>query len=102
MGLPYLVNLRERGRDIGEEDLMRVVLFGPPAAGKGTQALNIVEEFGLIHLSTGDMLRAEVAARTNLGLRADKLMSSGELVNIHLVTKKLFQPYLHLLNKPSF
>jgi len=58
----------------------RVVLLGPPGAGKGTQAKRIVERTGLLHLSTGDILRDEVARGTDLGARAKGTMDRGELV----------------------
>lgn len=60
--------------------MLNIVLFGPPGSGKGTQAENIISKYKLIHLSTGDMLRAEIAAQTKLGLEAKKLMDKGELV----------------------
>jgi len=59
---------------------MRLVLLGPPGAGKGTQARRLVERFGVIQLSTGDMLRAAVAAGTPVGLKARDLMARGSLV----------------------
>ena len=59
---------------------MRVVFVGPPGAGKGTQAENIVRDYGLFHLSTGDALRAAVKAQTPIGLEADKYMKAGALV----------------------
>lgn len=59
---------------------MNVIFFGPPGAGKGTQAKIIEEKYGLKQLSTGDMLREEVAASTPLGLEAKKLMDEGKLV----------------------
>jgi len=60
--------------------MLNIILFGPPGSGKGTQATNIVSKYKLIHLSTGDMLRAEIAGQTKLGLEAKKLMDKGELV----------------------
>jgi len=55
-------------------------LFGPPGAGKGTQSENLIEKFQLIHLSTGDLLRSEIAQQTELGMQAKLLMDKGELV----------------------
>jgi adenylate kinase len=60
--------------------MMRLVLLGPPGAGKGTQASRIAKRFGIPQLSTGDMLREAVAAATPLGLRTKHIMDSGELV----------------------
>ena len=62
-----------------------LVLFGPPGAGKGTQAQSLVAKFGFLHISTGDLLRAEMAARSNLGLEAKKFMDAGELVPDQIV-----------------
>lgn len=60
--------------------MLNLVLFGPPGAGKGTQAEYLIQSFGLIHLSTGDLLRSEIAAGTKLGLEAKAFMDKGELV----------------------
>ena len=60
--------------------MLNIVLFGPPGSGKGTQANNIISKYNLIHLSTGDMLRAEIAAQSTLGMEAKSLMDKGELV----------------------
>jgi adenylate kinase len=60
--------------------MLNIVLFGPPGAGKGTQSERLLEKFGLIHLSTGDLLRAEIKANTVLGLEAKQLMDQGLLV----------------------
>lgn len=59
---------------------MRIVLMGPPASGKGTQAKFLVERYGVPQISTGDMLRAALAAGTSLGQEAQKFMSAGKLV----------------------
>lgn len=64
---------------------LNIVLFGPPGAGKGTQSTFLIERYGLVHLSTGDLLRAEIAAETELGLRAQGIMSRGELVSDDIV-----------------
>lgn len=60
--------------------MLNLVLFGPPGAGKGTQSQKLIEKHGLIHLSTGDLLRGEIAQGTKLGLEAKKLMDEGMLV----------------------
>lgn len=60
--------------------MLNIVLFGPPGAGKGTQSQKLIDTYNLIHLSTGDLLRSEIAAGTELGLRAKALMDQGILV----------------------
>ena len=65
--------------------MLNLVLFGPPGAGKGTQSQKLIEKYGLIHLSTGDLLRGEIAQGTELGLEAKKLMDEGILVPDHVV-----------------
>ena len=60
--------------------MFNLVLFGPPGSGKGTQSAHIIEVFGLEHISTGDLLRSEVAAQTPLGVEAQKFMDQGLLV----------------------
>jgi adenylate kinase len=60
--------------------MLNIVLFGPPGSGKGTQAEKIIKKYKLNHLSTGDLLRAEIASRTELGLKARSIMDKGELV----------------------
>jgi adenylate kinase len=60
--------------------MLNLVLFGPPGAGKGTQSQKLIEKYQLVHLSTGDILRGEITAGTELGLEAKKLMDQGLLV----------------------
>jgi len=60
--------------------MLNLVLFGPPGAGKGTQSEKLIEKYQLVHLSTGDLLRSQIAAGTELGLRAKTLMDQGLLV----------------------
>ena len=75
---------------------MRLILLGPPGAGKGTQAQRLVQKHGIIQLSTGEMLRAAVAAGTPVGLQAKDIMASGALVPdeivIGIISDRLDQP----------
>jgi len=65
------------------------LIFGPPGSGKGTQSVKLAEEFNLVHLSTGDMLREEVAAATEMGKKVEGLMKRGELVPDEVVIQMI-------------
>jgi adenylate kinase len=65
--------------------MLNIVLFGPPGAGKGTQSQNLISKYGLVHLSTGDLLRTEIARGTELGVKAKEIMDRGILVSDDIV-----------------
>lgn len=75
---------------------MRIVLLGAPGSGKGTQAKMLVEKFGIVQISTGDLLRAAVAANTELGRQAKEIMEAGQLVPdaivLGMIREKLAEP----------
>jgi adenylate kinase len=65
--------------------MLNLVLFGPPGSGKGTQSEKLIAAYKLVHLSTGDLLRSEIANKTELGLKAKTIMDKGELVSDDIV-----------------
>ena len=75
---------------------MRIILLGPPGSGKGTQAQRLVQRYGIVQLSTGEMLRSAVAAGTPVGLRAKDIMASGGLVPddvvVGIISDRIDQP----------
>ena len=68
---------------------MNVIIFGPPGAGKGTQAQNLVNKFNLYQLSTGDLLRSEIKKNTEIGKKIKKIIAQGDLVNDNIVNELL-------------
>jgi adenylate kinase len=69
--------------------MVNLLIFGPPGSGKGTQSVKLAEKFNLTHLSTGDMLRAEIATGTELGEKMSSIMSKGELVPDEVVIEMI-------------
>ena len=78
---------------------MRLILLGPPGAGKGTQAQRLVDKYGIVQLSTGDMLRAAVKAATPTGLKVKHIMERGDLcpdeIVVEAVADRISQPDAH-------
>jgi len=81
---------------------VNLVLFGPPGAGKGTQAKRLVEERGYVQLSTGDMLRAAIASQSELGQRVDAVMKSGALVSDEIVIELIDDALTRHAGAPGF
>lgn len=69
--------------------MVNILIFGPPGSGKGTQSVRLAEKFNLAHLSTGDMLRAEIAAETEIGKKMSSVMAKGELVPDEVVIEMI-------------
>ncbi len=69
--------------------MVNILIFGPPGSGKGTQSVKLAGKFNLMHLSTGDMLRAEIAANTEIGQKMSSIMSKGELVPDEVVIEMI-------------
>jgi adenylate kinase len=94
--MDFEIKVRGLAHRAGGHPFMRLILLGPPGAGKGTQAQRLVEKYGIVQLSTGEMLRAAVAAQTPVGLKAKDIMASGGLVPdgivIGIISDRLDQP----------
>src|ERR1051326_5561303 len=82
--------------------MFNLILFGPPGSGKGTQSEKLVEKYGLIHLSTGNLLREEIAAKTPLGLEAKSFMDKGQLVPDEVVIGMIDSSLEHHKEAPGF
>ena len=82
--------------------MFNLILFGPPGSGKGTQSDKIVEKYGLIHLSTGNLLREEIANKTPLGLEAKNFMDKGQLVPDEVVIGMIDSSLEHHKNAKGF
>ena len=88
--------MRNPARSMGAKRDMRLILLGPPGSGKGTQAQRLIHRYGIVQLSTGEMLRAAVAAQTPVGLKAKDIMAAGGLVPddivVGIISDRLDQP----------
>ncbi len=82
--------------------MVNILIFGPPGSGKGTQSVRLAEKFNLLHLSTGDMLRAEIAEGTDLGKRMSSIMSIGELVPDEVVIEMIADKIDHSTGRAGF
>ncbi len=82
--------------------MFNLILFGPPGSGKGTQSEKIIEKYRLVHLSTGDLLRSQIAKQTALGLEAKKLMSKGQLVPDEVVVGMISSSVDHNMTAAGF
>lgn len=82
--------------------MFNLILFGPPGSGKGTQSDKIVEKFGLVHLSTGNLLRHEIATKTPLGLEAKNFIDKGQLVPDEVVIGMIDSCLEHHANAKGF
>lgn len=82
--------------------MLNIVLFGPPGAGKGTQSERLIEKYGLIHLSTGDIFRANIKGETELGILAKSFMDKGSLVPDEVTINMLKQEVLRQKDAKGF
>jgi len=81
--------------------MLNIIIFGPPGSGKGTQSANIVNDYELVHLSTGDLFREEMAKNSKLGILAKKYIDRGKLVPDDVVLTELQKKAGMLLSKPG-
>jgi adenylate kinase len=81
--------------------MLNLILFGPPGCGKGTQSSRVACRYNLVHISTGELFRREVARQTSLGIHMADYMNKGLLVPDAIVLKKLYQSTFQLINSPG-
>ena len=81
--------------------MLNIVIFGAPGSGKGTQSAKLIEKYGLKHVSTGDLLRAEIKANSPLGQLAESYMSKGQLVPDEVVIGMVANKINDILNNPE-
>ncbi|MEE4178553.1 MAG: adenylate kinase [Bacteroides sp.] len=81
--------------------MLNIVIFGPPGSGKGTQSAKIVEKYGLVHLSTGDLLREEMAKNSPLGQEVRKFIDKGLLVPDEIIMRELYEKASEHLDAPG-
>jgi adenylate kinase len=81
--------------------MLNIIIFGPPGSGKGTQSAKIVEKYNLIHLSTGDLMREEIANDTALGREVKKYIDKGMLVPDEIIMRELYEKASHHLDAPG-
>jgi adenylate kinase len=82
--------------------MLNIILFGAPGTGKGTQSENIIENYKLVHLSTGDILREEIAAGTNAGMLAKTIIDKGQLVSDGVIFRLLYSKTSKYQNPNGF
>jgi adenylate kinase len=82
--------------------MLNIVLFGPPGSGKGTQSEKLIAAHKLVHLSTGDLLRSEIASKSDLGIKAKAIMDKGELVSDDIVIGMIRNKINANLNSKGF
>ncbi len=81
--------------------MLNLVIFGPPGSGKGTQSSRIASRYKLVHLSTGELFRAEVRRYTSCGRRVEKFMNRGELIPDEIVLRKVYKAAIQYIHKPG-
>ncbi|MCF8327840.1 MAG: nucleoside monophosphate kinase, partial [Bacteroidales bacterium] len=81
--------------------MFNIVIFGPPGSGKGTQSANIAKQYGLVHLSTGDLFRHEIQIQSPVGKEANRYISKGQLVPDAITLRLLYKHASKHINDPG-